>query len=53
MTTPSHVVEGDPQFRLAPRQLLGSSIKFVEEPRVLDRDHRLVAEGADEIDLPL
>ena len=40
----SHVVEGDAQLRLAVAQ-------FLEQPGILDRDHRLVGEGGDQIDL--
>ena len=36
--TIAHVVEGDAQFGLAVAQL-------VEQPRVLDRDHRLIGEA--------
>ena len=39
-----HVVEGDAQFGLA-------LADFVEQPGILDRDHRLVGEGLDQRDL--
>ena len=31
----------------------GAGLQFVDQPRILDRDHRLVGEGADQLDLPL
>ena len=34
-------------------QLLGSCLNFVEQPRVLDRDHRLVGEGRNQLNLLL
>ena len=33
------------------RQLLALVLDFVEQPHVLDRDHRLVGEGRDQLDL--
>ena len=34
-------------------QLAGSRLHRLEQPHVLDRDHGLVGEGSDELDLPL
>ena len=46
-----HVVEGDPQFRLALRELIRAFAQFVEQPGVLDRYHRLVGKGSDQRNL--
>ena len=40
----AHIVEGDAQLGLAVAQL-------VEQPRVLDRDHRLIGEAGGQLDL--
>ena len=32
-------------------QIVGALLHLVEQPNILDRDHRLVGEGGDEIDL--
>ena len=42
-------------FELAYRacQFVGSLIQFLEQPDVLDRDHRLVGEGFEEFDLSI
>ena len=40
----AHIVEGNTQLGLAVTQLL-------KQPRIFDRDHRLVGEGAGELDL--
>src|SRR5262249_16265179 len=42
--TVAHIVEGHAQFGLALAQ-------FLEQARILDRDHRLVGEGGGEFDL--
>src|SRR5438876_238818 len=44
---------GDPRFE-APielRYLIGALAQFLEQPRVLDRDHRLAGEIPDQLDL--
>ncbi len=40
-----------PQFTDRLPQLGGAGAQFVEQPRILDRDHRLVGKGRDERDL--
>ena len=34
-------------------EVAGALLQFTEQPRVLDRDDRLVGEGANQLDLPL
>ena len=34
-------------------ELIGALLQLVEQPRVLDRDHRLVGKGRDQVDLLL
>ena len=34
-------------------QFVGPLLQFAEEPRVLDRDDRLVGKSADQLDLPV
>src|SRR3954447_7872510 len=34
-------------------KVVGAVLQFVEQPRVLDRDHRLVGKGAHQLNLPL
>ena len=41
------------QFGDRAGQLVGAGLQFAEQPRVLDRDDRLVGEGAHQLDLPL
>src|SRR5262249_14117803 len=45
-----HLAGRGPVFKSL-RQLLRPSLHLVEQPRVLDRDHRLVGEGCSELDL--
>src|SRR5215831_16163278 len=42
--TVAHIVEGDTQLRLSVAQ-------FLEQPRILDRDHRLIGEAGGQLDL--
>src|SRR4029453_2654857 len=42
-----------PKLAHRARQVLRACFKFFEEPNVLDRDHRLVRKGPEEIDLRL
>ena len=39
------------QFPNRPRQLAGPRLQFLEQPHVLDGDHRLVGKGFEEFDL--
>jgi hypothetical protein len=41
------------QFADRAGQFVGASLQFAEQPRVLDRDDRLVGKGAHQFDLPL
>ena len=41
------------QFADRAGQLVGAGLQFAEQPRVLDRDDRLVGKGAHQFDLPL
>ncbi len=41
------------QFGDRAGQLVGAGLQFAEQPRVLDRDDRLVGEGAHQLDLPV
>ena len=40
-----------PKLAHRARQVLGPGFEFLEQPHVLDRDHRLVGEGGYEVDL--
>ena len=40
-------------FSLANCELTVLVLNFVEQPHVLDRDHRLIGENGDQLDLPL
>ncbi len=40
-------------FAVARRQFGGALLQFAEQPRILDRDDRLVGKGAHQFDLPL
>ena len=51
--TIAHIVEGDAQLGLASCELVGALAKLVKEPGILDRDHRLIGERRDELDLTL
>ena len=40
-------------FAVARGQFVGALLQFAEQPRIFQRDHRLIGEGADELDLSL
>ena len=41
------------EFAVARGQFVGALLQFAEQPGILQRDHRLVGKGADELDLPV
>jgi hypothetical protein len=41
------------EFAVARGQFVGALLQFAEQPRILDRDHRLIGKGAHQLDLPL
>ena len=41
------------EFAVARGQFVGALLQFAEQPRILQRDDRLIRKGTDEFDLPL
>ena len=45
----AHILQNDAKFRLMLREFVGAAAQFLEQPRTLHRDRRLVREGLEEL----